>query len=176
MATQLRKQRSGDKDTYDRVGRTICCVEYWAPPVSSITVNQLAADVDLINGGVITVADLPTAPYTLGYVHLVFRFRKVANGYAGVNKTTGAQAIQIIDAIAGTWTDGILLPDDFFHVGDSATDYYYEIEGSEDVAGEVDAESTYWVQWEDAAVDQDSLTFYDVQVGLRLYYEIEDAT
>ena len=173
MALELRNQNNADQDSYDRLGRIICHMDFWSAPQASVSVTNVAGDKTLPS---VTVADMPTAPYTLGRAIAMFRFRKVVNGYAGENKLSGAQYIEVRSDEPGAWTDAISLQDDMFMVGNAATDYYYEIWGDLDVAGEVDAEDTYEFQWDEALADQDGLTFYDVQTGIRVYYEIETDT
>ena len=91
---------------------------------------------------------------------------------SGANVLDGAgQAIQVRADTPGTWRDAIDTPDNSLPNVADATEAGYMLIGDNDVSIEVTGADTYEFQWNDAEVDGDSLTFYDVQTYLIVEYD-----
>ena len=99
-------------------------------------------------------------------------YRKSVESSSAPNAIDGAgQAVQVRVDTPGTWRDAIDTPNDSFpHAADATEAGYMQI-GDNDIAVEVTGAGTYEFQWNDAEVDGDSLTFYDVQTYLIVEYD-----
>ena len=104
---------------------------------------------------------------------MMFKYSAKKDSSAAENKTVAAQ-IMSIDAAAGrdSVVTAINIPANTFLTDASAKEGGDVIIGDNDVAAEVTANATYYPTWELADVVGASLTFYDVQVGLRIWYSI----
>ena len=98
--------------------------------------------------------------------------RKSVDSSSGANAIDGAgQAIQVRADTPGVWRDAIDTPDNSLPHVASATEAGYMQIGDNDISVEVIGADIYEFQWNDAAVDGNSLTFYDVQTYLIVEYD-----
>ena len=99
-------------------------------------------------------------------------YRKSVESSAVANAIAGAgQAVQVRDDTPGVWRDAIDTPDNSLPHVASATEAGYMQIGDNDISVEVVGADIYEFQWNDAEVDGDSLTFYDVQTYLIVEYD-----
>lgn len=144
-------------------------MDFWSDLDAALAIDSTAGDESLPN---IVVADLP-AGATVVRAIMMFKYAKRVDSSSGVNKTDAAQTMSIDSDIARTSVvTAIDIPDDSFHTAADATEGGDVVIGDNDVSAEVVGNGTYYPTWELADVDGDSLTFYDVQVGLRIWYTL----
>ena len=169
----------GDVSGYDRATDSLeaikdnmalprYCMDFWSDIDAVIAVDATAGDENLPD---IVVADLPTC--TVVRAIMMFKYSKRVDSSSGANMTDAAQVMSI-DSAAGrdSVVTAINIPTDSFHTASDATEGGDIIVGDNDVAAEVTGNATYYATWELADVDGASLTFYDVQVGLRVWYTV----
>ncbi|MDD5702305.1 MAG: hypothetical protein PHU23_09690, partial [Dehalococcoidales bacterium] len=148
--------------------RQVLSLDFWSLPQEEVSVPAVAADLTLPD---IVVTGIP-AGTTVVRAIAMFKFRIVENTNAGVNKLSGNQVIQIRDDSPGAWVDAINLADDMFSLTASTREGGDVIIGAVDVSGVVIGNDTYNLQWHDAVADLASIHFNDVQVGLRIYFNV----
>jgi len=109
---------------------------------------------------------------SISRVFAAISYRKSVESSALANAIAGAgQAVQVRSILPGVWRDAIDTPNDSLPHVASATEAGYMQSGDNDISVEVDGADTYEFQWNDAAVDGNSLTFYDVQTYLIVEYD-----
>lgn len=150
------------------LGRTLFFLDFWSTPQALVTIPAVAADQSLPD---VTVAELPAGATVVRAVAM-FKYRIVANTNAGDNKLNGAQEIQVRTDAPGAWTDGINFVDDQFSIAASTREGGDVAIGAIDIGATVTGNDTYNFQWDEAVADLASLTFADVQTGLRIYFSI----
>lgn len=149
------------------IARQITFMDFWSDLDDNIAVDTTAGDENLPN---VVVAGLPSG-LTLARVIMMFKYSKRVDSSGSANKTNAAQVMSIdSDSGRGSVVTAINIPDDSFHTAANATEGGDVIIGDNDVKAEVTGNGTFYPTWELADVDGDSLTFYDVQVGLRIYF------
>jgi len=117
----------------------------------------------------VVVAGLP-AGATVVQATAMFKFRMLGNAGAA-NKLTGDQQIQIQKA-AGALTDAISLVADQFGIAAATREGGDVVIGNINVAATVDEDETYNFLWDEAVADVALLTFYDLQMGLKIWYSV----
>lgn len=147
-------------------GRQLFSVDYWSVPQVSVILPIAAADRTL---PAVVVAGLP-AGMTVVKATAMFKFRMLDNA-GTANKLTGDQQIQIQKA-AGALTDAISLVDDQFGIAAATREGGDVVIGNINVAATVDSDATYNFLWDEAVADVALLTFYDLQMGLRIWYSV----
>ena len=149
-------------------GRVLCCMDFWSPTQTVVTIPAGAADQALPT---VTLGDLP-AGATIVRAIAMFKFRMVENSNVAANKLTGAQEIQVNDSGGAGWVDAIQMVDDLFSIAASTREGGDVLIGQLDISARVDGDDTYPFQWDEAVADVASLLFNDVQTGLRIWYSI----
>lgn len=142
-------------------------MDFWSDLQASIVVTDTAGDKTLPN---ITVAEFPATATILRAI-MMFKYNKRVDTSTAANAVVAAQTISI-DASSGrdSVITAINIGDNSFATEGSATEGGDIIVGDNDVASEVVGNGTYYPTWELADVDGDALTFYDIQIGLRIWY------
>jgi hypothetical protein len=148
------------------------CMEFWSITDAILDLPDApATDVDCPN----IIVSLIPAGATIFKVLGMIQFRKIANLNAGGNNAIqGAQNIRIKKSTVA-WTES----DIFFPLVDNQWDLaastsegggIFTADDASDCHDEVDENATYNVRFEDALVDFDTLTFYDLKVGLKIWF------
>ena len=143
----------------------------FASDLQLTVVLGLAAGDKALPSVTIGAGDIPSGA-SISRVSAAISWRKSVESSSLANAIDGAgQAVQVRDDTPGTWRDAIDTPNDSLpHVAD-ATEAGCMLIGDNDVSIEVTGADTYEFQWNDAEVDGDSLTFYDVQTYLIVEYD-----
>ncbi|MBA7580771.1 hypothetical protein ES708_22665 [subsurface metagenome] len=152
-------------------------------PADNITVDAAAADLTFPS---VVVSGLP-ATATLTRVVVILTIRAIENLDAAANYIDEASKTLRVMKSDGAWgTDdvvGITFDQNSLYCAGSTKEAGPTIIGSHDVKGEVDGDATYIfvsMQTEPAgdtpradaiSALADSLELYDIQVGLRVFYE-----
>jgi hypothetical protein len=150
------------------VDRILPSIDFWSLPQEEVSLTSVVGDKTLPD---VVVSGVPFGA-TIVKAIVMFMFRVVENTNAAVNKLNGAQEIQIRDDSPSAWTDCINLVDDQFSLAASTREGGTVVIGSTNVAGTVVGDDTYNFQWDEAISDQDNLQFNDIQIGIRIWYEI----
>lgn len=146
----------------------VSSMEFW-----SIT----SAALDLPAGGPsvacpnIVVSGLPAGATVIKALGTL-QFRKIANLNAGGNNAIkGVQNIQIKKS-TGAYITFLPLVDDQWLLAASTSEGggIFTADDASDCKAQVDANATYNVQFTNADVDQDTLTLYDLKVGLKVWF------
>jgi len=149
-------------------GRMLFTMDFWSDTQEELLINATAGDKTLPD---VAVAELPGGA-TIVRAIAMFKFRMVENVFDGANAINVAQHIQVRDSTPGTWRDAISIADNLFNFAAKAREGGDILIGDHDIAVEVDEIATYNFQWHDAAADQISLNFNDIQCGLRIWYSV----
>lgn len=123
----------------------------------------------------IVVAGLPSG-ITLTRVVLLLKVRAIENtNGGGPNAVNGAQVIEVKEN-SEAWAAGITainMADNMWTVAASTRESGDVVIGDNDIKATVDGNGTYNAQWASALVDLANLRLNDVQVGLRIFWEVE---
>lgn len=123
----------------------------------------------------IVVAGLPS-DISITRVILLLKVRAIENTNAGAaNAVNGAQVIEVKED-SEEWAAGITainMVDNMWTVALSTREAGDVVLGDNDIKLTVDGNGTYNVQWADALVDVETLRLNDVQVGFRIFWEVE---
>ncbi len=146
--------------------------DFWSDVDDEIDLPAVAADTALPS---IVVAGLPSG-ITLTRVVLLLKARAIENtNGGGPNAVNGAQVIEVKGS-GEAWAAGITainMADDMWTVAASTREAGDVVIGDNDIKATVSEDGTYNVQWADARVDLASLRMSDVQVGVRMFWEVE---
>ena len=154
--------------------RQLFCVDFWSDPQDYNSVHAVPANMVLPD---LLVAGLP-AGATVVRAIAMFKFRIVANSNVAANQLDGAtvpgvsQVIQVRKDGVGTWRDAINFADNQFSLSGSTREGGDVCIGNINIAVEVDGDDDYNFQWLQANADLDTIDFYDIQVGLRIWYAV----
>lgn len=155
--------------------KILCAMDFWSDLIEQISLDgDTAGDHTLPP---VAVGDLPTNA-TIIHAYLMFKFRMIenthaetANGLDGATSANTSQVIQI-DKETGSYIDAINFVDSQFTIAAATREGGDVIIGSIDIATEVDANTTYEIKWLQALAKEDLLNFNDVQMGIRIWYEL----
>lgn len=86
------------------------------------------------------------------------------------NAVDGAQEIQIQQSGAAAWTDAIDVADNSLFTTASTSRGGIVLFGADDISAIIEEDVTIDFRWESAQVDGDSLTFYDFQTFIIVYF------
>jgi len=146
--------------------RMLFSMDFWSVPQVSVILPIAAADRTLPS----VVVDLP-AGVTVVKATAMFKFRMLGNAGAA-NKLTGAQEIQVNDSVPTGWVDAINFVADQFGIAAATREGGDVCIGAINIANRVIGDDTYSFQWDEAVADVALLTFYDVQMGIRIFYSV----
>ena len=147
-------------------------IDFWSDLVEEVVVTGAQVTTAIV-GGHVVVAGLP-AGATVVRAIVMFKFRMVENDHDGVNKLDAAAPLPMqVDDVANT---GMLtcidFVDDAFTLDNLTREGGDVIIGDIDVSARVDGNDTYDFQWLNAKADQNNIRFNDVQMGIRIWYEV----
>ncbi len=171
-----------ESDLEDILGRKYPFMDFWSLPADKITVAGTAADLTFPS---VVVLGLP-ATATLKRIVVILTIRAINDTSAAANYIDQASKTLRVMKSDGTWgTDdlvGITFDQNSLYCVASTKEAGPTIIGSHDVKGEVDGDATYiFVSMQTEPVGSpradaisalaNNLELYDVQVGLRVFYE-----
>lgn len=148
-------------------GKMLFSMDFWSIPQKSVILPAGAATQTLPD---VVVAALPNG-MTVVKATAMFKFRMLDNAGAA-NKLNGDQHIGIQKGGAGGFADAISLVDDQFGIAAATREGGDVVVGDHNVVAKVDANATYNFQWTSANADVANLTFFDLQMGLRIWYSV----
>jgi len=154
------------------IGNKVSSMEFWSPFAFSLDLPAAALD---INCPGIVVSGIPSGATLVKALGMI-QFRAVENLNAGGNNSIqGNQNIRVMKS-GGAWgtDDVVFLPllDSQFFLAASTKEGggIFTADDASDCKSEVDGNDTYNVRFEDADVLLDTLTFYDLKVGLKIWF------
>lgn len=154
------------------VERSIFAQDFWSDIDDVIDLPAVAADTAFPD---IVVSGLPSG-ITLARVVLLLKVRAIENTNAGgPNAVNGAQVIEVKED-SEAWAAAITamnMADNMWAVAAATREFGDVVVGDNDIKATVSGNGTYNVQWADALVDLASLRLNDVQVGFRIFWEVE---
>lgn len=120
----------------------------------------------------IIIAGLP-AGATIVRAIMFFKCRTIENTNALVNSVSGPQNIQCQKDVGGTLTPGIVLAGGEFSVPITTRENGDVMMGTTDVSAQVPANGAQMdFEWTAALAAQVQLNFNDIQIGLRIWYQV----
>ena len=123
----------------------------------------------------VTVEGIPAGATILRAVAM-FKFRMIGNTNAGGNRLNGgtvpgtSQVIQVRDDTPGAWGDAINFVDRQYGVEGETREGGDVCIGSIDISSIVVGDGVYEFQWLLARPLLNYMSFYDVQMGIRVWY------
>jgi len=169
-------------DLEDILGRKYPFLDFWSLPADLISVEGTAIDLTFPN---VVVEGLPSGA-TLKRVVVILTIRAILDTSAADNYIDAASKTLRVKKSTGAWgTDdlvGITFDINSLYCVASTKEAGPAIIGSHDVKGEVDGDATYnFMSVETLPVESpradaisalaNDLDLYDVQIGLRVFYE-----
>ncbi len=152
-------------------------MDFWSAPDDKLVITSAAADLSFPN---IVVAGLP-AGFTLKRVVLILTCRALKDTSGSDNKINAAGKTLRIKKSTGAWgvddVAGITFDQNSLYCVASAKEAGPTIIGSADIKGAVDNNATYNImsnqtnRGDAVAALGNNLELYDVQVGLRIWFE-----
>lgn len=140
-------------------------MDFWSEIDPTFTITATATNRNLPS---VTV-DLPPGPSIQRVVAMLkFAIKQDSSGSSNSLVLAGTEHIQVKDG--GTYTDAIKLIAGMAQVAGNGRDGGDAWIGDIDIKSVVDEDDTYEFQWEGSDCTADSLTFRDLQVGLRIYF------
>ena len=155
------------------VERSSYVKDFWSDVDNQIDLPH-AADGDTALPDIV-VAGLPSN-ISLTRVVLLLKVRAIENTNAGgPNAVNGDQVIEVKED-SEAWAAAITainMVDDMWEVAASTREAGDVVIGDNDIKATVSGNGTYNMQWADALVDLETLRLSDVQVGFRMFWEVE---
>lgn len=145
--------------------------DFWSDVEDVITIASAPADTSLPD---IIVAGLPSS-ISITRVVLILKVRAIENIAVDANAVNGDQVIQVKED-SELWAAGITainMVDSMWAVAASTRESGDVVLGDNDIKATVDGNGTYNVQWANALVAEDFLQLNDLQVGFRIFWEVE---
>ena len=152
-------------------------MDFWSAPEDNLTLDAAAADLAFPD---ILVSGLP-ATATLRRVVLMMTCRAILDTSAAANYIDVASKTLRVKKSTGAWgTDDLIaitFSVDSLYCAADAKEAGPVILGAHDVKAEVDGDATYNIRSDESvrsdaiSVLADSLELYDVQVGLRVFFD-----
>lgn len=146
--------------------------DFWSDVEEQIDLPAVAADIDLPD---IEVSGLPIGG-TFTRVVLILKTRTIENTNAGgTNGVNGAQTIKVKESgqAWGAAITAIDMVDDMWAVAAAVREAGDVVIGDNDIKAIVNGNGTYNIRWVSALVDLANLRLNDVQVGFRMFWEVE---
>jgi hypothetical protein len=156
-------------DIKDKAAKILPPLDFWSDIDPSLVVDSTAGDEALPD---IVVSDIPDGATVVRAIG-VFKYRVVEDSSGALNYVESDQVIQVRNSVGGTYRDTINLPANCITVALNTKEGGDVIIGDNDIAIEVTGNGTYNAKWAMADAHGDSLTFYDVQIGLRVWYAVQ---
>jgi hypothetical protein len=155
-------------------GKQLSSIDFWSDPIEAIQIGAAGATVALPG---VVVGGIPDGASVLRSIAM-FKFRMVGNTNAAANKLNAgtvagtSQVIQVRDDTPGPWADAIDFADDQFGLEGQTREGGDVGIGSIDVSGILAGNGGYEFQWLLGRADLDSISFNDVQMGIRIWYSV----
>lgn len=146
----------------------VSCMEFWSITDDVLDLPAAAANVACSD---IVVSGLPAGATVIKALGRL-QFRKIANLNAGGdNAIQGAQNMEIKKS-TGSFITFLPLVDNQWLLAASTSEGggIFTADDANDCKTQVDANATYNVQFTNADVDFDTLTLYDIKVGLKIWF------
>jgi hypothetical protein len=156
------------------VSKQIPSLDFWSETVEEAEVEIDAAG-ETKELPSVTVEGIPDGATILRAVAM-FKFRMIENTNAGDNRLNGgtvpgaSQVIQVRDDTPGAWGDAISFVDRQYGVEGETREGGDVCIGSIDISGVVDGNDVYEFQWLLARPLLNYMSFFDVQMGIRVWY------
>ena len=155
----------------DALSRALFTMDFWSVPTGALGATPGVAIATIALPGV-DVFGIPVGA-TVVKACCIFKVRTLTETSAADNYLSGAQFIQIQKGGVGGYVNAISLADSQFYTTASAIDSPGDVVmGDLNVAATVTGDDTYDLQWLDATVVADILSFNDIQMGIRVWYSI----
>jgi len=155
-------------------GGGVVCADFWSETVDGAEVELDAAG-ETRELPPVVVEKIPVGAATLRSVAM-FKFRMIGNKSADTNRLNGgtdpgmSQVIQVRESTPGPWGDAINFVDSQYEVEGETREGGDVCFGSIDIPSIVSGNGIYEFQWLLARALEDYLSFYDVQMGIRVWY------
>lgn len=166
-----------ESDLETILGRKYPWMDFWSIEADKITIPGTAADLDFPD---VVVSGLPSGA-TLKRVVAILTIRALLDTSTADNYIDAASKTLRVKKSTGAWgTDdlvAITFDENGLYCVASTKESGTALVGSHDVKGEVDGDATYNFRSEETnrsdaiSALADNLELYDVQVGLRVFYE-----
>ena len=164
-------------EIFAKLDRKYPFMDFWSLPADKITVPGIAADLTFPD---VVVSGLPSGA-TLKRVVVILTLRAINDTSTANSYIDQASKTLRVKKSTGAWgTDdlvGITFDQNSLYCVASTKEAGPTIIGSHDVKGEVDGDATYNFRSEETergdaiSALANNLELYDVQVGLRIFYE-----
>ena len=154
--------------------KQISSADFWSETVDEAEVEIDAAG-ETKELPPVTVEDIPAGATILRAIAM-FKFRMIENTNAADNRLNGgtvpgtSQVIQVRDDTPGAWGDAISFVDRQYGVEGETREGGDVCIGSIDISSIVDGNDIYEFQWLLARPLLNYMSFYDVQMGIRVWY------
>jgi len=156
-----------DSMTLERSKLTM--LDLWSTYATQIVLATVAGDKTLPS---ITIAAVPTGAVIQRAV-MMLKFHYLENTNAAVNNVSGAQNIQAQKHVSGSWLTGIALAGGELRIGAGAVGSGDIMMGGSDIKDQVPANGAVMdFKWTSALAAQNNLNINDIQIGLRLFFNI----
>jgi hypothetical protein len=145
--------------------------DFWSDIADVINLPSLADDTPFPS---ITVAGLPDS-ISITRVILILKVRAIENTSANANAVNGDQVIQV-KKDSEAWSAGVTainMVATMWAIDAATREAGDVVLGDNDIKIKVDGNGTYDIQWADALVYYDNLQLNDIQVGFRIFWEVE---
>lgn len=159
-------------DTNTLVQRSSYVNDFWSDVQDKVTVDDSVSQNPALPD--IVVSGLPTG-ISLTRVVLLLKVRAIENTDADPNAVNGAQVIEVKED-SEEWTaalPAINLVDNMWEVAGATKEAGDVLLGDNDVKTTVSGNGTYNARWASALVDAADLELFDIQVGFRMFWEVE---
>jgi hypothetical protein len=168
-------QIQGDVTTIiTTTSKQIPSADFWSETVDEAEVEIDAAG-ETKDLPAVEVVGIP-ADATILRAVAMFKFRMIDNSNVNDNRLNGgtvpgtSQVIQVRDDTPGAWGDAINFVDRQYGVEGETREGGDVCIGSIDISDIVDGNDIYEFQWLLARALLDFMSFYDVQMGIRVWY------
>lgn len=147
----------------------LAILDLWSGHAPQVVVSTVAGDKALPS---ITIAGIPAGAVIQRAV-MMLKFRYLENTNAAVNSLSGSQVIQAQKHVGGAWLTGIALAGGELAIGASALGSGDIMMGGNDIKDQVPANGGVMdFKWTSALAAQNNLNINDVQVGIRIFFNI----
>lgn len=162
--------------TLAKQNRVVCVLPPFtsAPQASAVLpATGAAADVALPD---VTVAGIPSGA-TIAFAYCFVLWRMTHNENAALNKTSGAQNLQVRADTPGAYATFCVVPDNSLFCGPGGTSPTGDnpgglYRGELDVKATIVGNDTYNFKWASAGCDVADITLYDIQTGIVIAYSL----
>ncbi len=158
-------------------GGGVVCADFWSETVDEAEVELDAAG-ETKELPPVVVEKIPVGAAVLRAI-AIFKFRMIENKSEDSNRLNGgtdpglSQVIQVRESVTpGPWGDAVNFVNSQYEVEGETREGGDVCFGSIDISGIITGNGLYEFQWLLARALEDYLSFYDVQVGIRVWYSM----